>query len=86
MIEKGEIAIPEEKTRQLISMLEAVQHKDSINPKALASIVGRIISMGLGLGPITRLRTRSLYALLNSRASWFEDLEISREAKEELLF
>ena len=40
MIEKGEIAIPEEKTRQLISMLEAVQHKDSINPKALASIVG----------------------------------------------
>ena len=85
-LEKGEIAIPEEKTRQLSSMLEAVQHKDSINPKAHASIVGRIISMGLGLGPITRLHTRSLYALLNSRASWFEDLEISREAKEELLF
>ena len=64
-------------------MLEEVQHKDSINPKALASIVGRIILMGLGLCPIARLRTRSPYAC---RTLWFEDLEISREAKEELLF
>uniref|UniRef100_A0A1X7USH4 Tyr recombinase domain-containing protein n=1 Tax=Amphimedon queenslandica TaxID=400682 RepID=A0A1X7USH4_AMPQE len=42
--------------------------------------------MSLGLGPIARLHTRGLYRLLNSRFSWFVDLKVSLEAKEELRF
>ena len=37
--------------------------------------------MGLGIGPIARLR-----ALLDSRCSWYEELVVSEEAKSELQF
>ena len=42
--------------------------------------------MALGLGPVSRLMTRSLYALLNSRHYWCEPLTIPHEARQELLF
>ena len=42
--------------------------------------------MTLALGPVTRLMTRSLYALLDTRASCCDRLEITPEAKTELQF
>jgi hypothetical protein len=36
----------------------------------MASIVGQIISMGLAIGSITRLRTIYMYELINSCISW----------------
>ena len=52
----------------------------------IASLVGKIISMGLALGPMSRLMTRSLYALLASRQAWCESLEINRGVQRELEF
>ena len=57
-----------------------------IKARTLASIVGRIISMGLAFGPISRFMTRSLYAVLESRCAWCEMLTLSAEAREELNF
>lgn len=45
--------------------------------KVIASITGKIISLGLAIGPIARLRTRALYALLDARASWYDVLLLS---------
>ena len=42
--------------------------------------------MGLALGPMSRLMTRSLYALLGSRQAWCEHLEINRGVQRELEF
>jgi len=42
--------------------------------------------MPLGLGPVCRLMTRSLYATLNGRQSWFQRLELTVEALEEMGF
>ena len=42
--------------------------------------------MSVALGPVSKLVTRSLYALLNSRRSWFDSLCITMEAEEELQF
>lgn len=42
--------------------------------------------MYLAMGPVTRLMTRSMYALLNSRYFWCQSLCITEEAKVELLF
>ena len=33
--------------------------------RTLASLVGTIISMGLALGPVARMRTRSIYSVIN---------------------
>ena len=54
--------------------------------QSLASAVGQIISMNLAMGPITRLRTRALYAVLNSRSSWADKCYLPAEAREELEF
>jgi len=42
--------------------------------------------MALGLGYISNLMTRSLYALLNTCCYWCDSLTISPEARQELLF
>ena len=42
--------------------------------------------MGLALGPMSRLMTRSLYALLGTRQAWCGYLEISQGARYELEF
>lgn len=85
-LHEGSIAIPEGKVQCLKDQLLAARTKHCMSAKFLAGIVGRIISMGLGLGPIVRLRTRSLYALLESRSSWYDSLEINADAKAELEF
>ena len=54
--------------------------------KLLASIIGRIISMSLAIGSITRLRTRSLYIALNARSSWSDSFSLDMNAREELTF
>ena len=81
----GELSVPKEKLQQLITMLSGALDRSNIQPKVLASLVGKIISMSLGIGPITRLHTRSLYALLNSRLSWCTKLQVRPAAKEELI-
>ena len=42
--------------------------------------------MALALGPVARLMTRNLYTMLNARSSWHQDLLITQEALEELIF
>ena len=54
--------------------------------RSLAGITGKLISMSIALGPVTRLMTRSLYALINTRHSWCHTLTISPEAIKELQF
>ena len=73
--------------------IEALQHQlchvitqPRLLAKELASLIGKIISMSLAFGPIARLMTRSLYATLNTRLSWFQQLEVTPQAKTELHF
>lgn len=54
--------------------------------RSIASITGKVMSMSLALGPVSRLMTRSLYTLLNNRQSWCSRLPLSQEAKSELQF
>ena len=42
--------------------------------------------MGLAVGPVSQFMTRSLYTLLNTRLSWWEMLEVTLEALQELEF
>ena len=82
----GQIEVPLEKIEALRGILNKVRLAPQINAKTLASIIGQIISMSLAFGPVSRFRTRSLYAVLNSRWAWCEMLTLSLEAIEELQF
>ena len=54
--------------------------------RALASLVGSIISMYLGLGPVVRMCTRSLYAVINEACYWDERVALSKEALDKIHF
>ena len=85
-LQQGVISVPEEKITALKSQLSKVATKGAVKAKELASIIRKVISMSLAIGPVSCLMTRWMYALLSSRAYWCQLLEISPEAKAALHF
>eukprot|EP00731_Ephydatia_muelleri_P033190 Em0026g10a len=85
-LERGCVSVPEAKLATLRAMLQTRVLDTHLPARFIASLVGKIISMGLALGPMSRLMTRSLYALLASRQAWCESLEINQGVQRELMF
>ena len=83
-LERGCVSVPEAKLAVLRAMLQITGVATHLNARFIASLVGKIISMGLALGPMSRIMTRSLYVLLWSRHAWCEHLEINRGVQREL--
>ena len=83
---RGHIEVLQEKLDSLLTMLTQATKTTKLSARFLASIVGRIISMGLAVGPVSRFMTRSLYAVLESRQMWCGMLTLSEEARSELEF
>ena len=85
-LEQGQISVPEEKIDALKANLSHLMSKVSPKARNLASVIGKIMSMSLAIGPVSRLMTRSMYALLNSRQYWDQPLSMTPEVKAELQF
>lgn len=83
---KGVISVPQDKMLDLRNQLTVALQAEVLPAKAIASLVGRLISMSFGLGPICRFRTRALYAVLDSRRSWFDMLRLNDDSKAEINF
>ena len=83
---KGDFSVPEHKLAKLKSQLQEASKSQVMQARLLASLIGRIMSMSLALGPVTRLMTRSLYAALNSRTAWCQKMTMTPEALGELTF
>ena len=82
-LDVGYITVP---VAKIVSLKVLLSQAIESNSMSLASIVGRIISMGLGMGPVVRLRSRAMYSLLNSRVSWHDYLIINEDVQQELRF
>ena len=83
---KGEFSVPTNKLDALKSQLHAVAEAPTVPARQLASMVGKIMSMSLALGPVTRMMTRNLYLVLNQRIAWCQNLVLTPEASQELTF
>ena len=83
---QGKIRVPQEKLHAVKLLLQTTVSESIVAVRLIASVVGKIIAMSLALGDIARLRTRCLYSIIQSRASWSDRVVITPEAKEELLF
>ena len=83
---KGYISVPEGKLNNLRAQVTQAVERNRLPAKFLASVIGKIISMAIAIGPVARLMTRNLYVVLNSRQAWCDDLELSVDAKSELQF
>ena len=66
--------------------IDGILASSPVHVRWLASAVRQIISMSLAIGQVTHLRTRALYAMINSRQSWADRLHLSKDAREDLVF
>ena len=81
--------IPEKKFLSIFSQLEAALIARRMQPRKLASLVGKIQSCALALGPVVRLKTRNLYRFICQVVddySWSFFTPVTEEVKVELLF
>ena len=85
-LSKGEFSVPVAKIDALKSKLIKIKGAKCVPARELASLIGKIISMSLALGPVTRMMTRKLYAVLNSRVAWCHKLTLSSDASQEIDF
>ena len=85
-LSKGHIEVPADKVAALKSKLHSICQLSKVQAKQLASIVGSIISMSLAVGPVSRFMTRCLYTVLETRHSWWDSLDITEDARQELEF
>ncbi|XP_053374094.1 uncharacterized protein LOC128546787 [Mercenaria mercenaria] len=60
--------------------------KTVFHVRSVASLVGQLISMQSFVGQIVRLRSRSLYDCIVSRASWDAPVMLSSRAYDEIIF
>jgi hypothetical protein len=77
-----------QKTLKLLqNLVEQISEGKLIFPvRTVASLIGQLISMQSAIGPVVRLRSRSLYECVASRASWEAPIMINSRALDELLF
>ncbi len=85
-LQEGMFRVPEDRIAKLKQSITLVPENDPVSMRLLASVVGQIVAMGIAVGPVARLRTRALYGVVNSRLAWSDYLELSEEAREELVF
>ena len=84
--EKMVLSVPHDKLKNLKKDIEYTLQSSSCTPKQLSRIAGQLSAMHLALGPIVRLFTRHTYASIEERVSWYQSIELTAEAREELIF
>ena len=84
-LKEGSIHVPPERITRLHEQITLVS---SSNPttRLAASLVGKVVSMGLALSPVSRLWTRALYQDILSAEFWLQRITLSPEAAREVEF
>ena len=70
----GEFSVPSRKVEELHALLKSMPDCGVVPARRLASAIGKIMSMSLALGTVTRMMTRNLYAVLNKSVSWYQEV------------
>ena len=85
-LRQGVFSIPVERIEKLRNAIARLLSSGLASARSLAKVTGQVLSMSIAVGPVTRLCTRALYEMINSRLFWNQLLQITDDAREELLF
>ena len=77
---------PPDKIKKLKMKLQTSLKTNKMTAKSLASIAGTLSSLSLAVGPLTRLRTRAMYADIATSDDWHSPLDMSEDTFAELKF
>ena len=67
--------VPAEKVEKLIKLIKTILSQTFCSAKLLSRVAGQLAAMHLSLGPIVRLFSRSLYALIEGWKTWYEPIQ-----------
>ena len=84
-LKNGIFTVPKPRIDKLKDLLKQLHSKTGTAARFLAPVVGTIISVGLGIGPVSRMWTR-LYANINQTSVWDKPLTLAPDALKELEF
>ena len=84
-LKNGIFTLPESRVDKLKDLLRQLHGKTNTTARFLARVVGTIISMGLGIGPVSRMWTR-LYTNVNQASAWDRPLTLAPDTLKELEF
>ena len=62
------------------------QKTTELQEESFSGLVGTVVSMEIAIGPVTRMWTRSLYALVSKAPSWDSPIMLSDKASTEIEF
>ena len=83
----GTFQVPQKRVNSFCLVLHSIVAKGFVaSTRQLARFTGLLASMGLALGPVVQLSTRSLYRDILNAASWDRPFHLSDEAVGEVLF
>ena len=85
-LEKGQLTVSQKKLGSLLEQIGKTKSSRTLTATALASIIGKILSMSLALEPVTHLMTWGMYAVLNVTVSWSQQVLLTSDALEKLEF
>ena len=77
---------PQEKVNNLMRLISEALSIGMASAREMARIAGTIISMGPGIGPLTRLFTRKMYGFVEDMDTWGRKQKIDVGSTEELKF
>ena len=84
----GTLAVTDQRITKLKSSLNYLYNCYSgiVYVKQLAAVIGQIISLSPVVKNLSRIMTRSMYAVIKERISWFSRVKLSEQAVEEINF
>ena len=82
----GVFSVPDRKIDKLKALLKCTSDCKVVPAWQLASLIGKIMSISLALGTVTRLITHNLYAALNLSSSWYQEVTMTQELLLEVKF
>ena len=85
---QGLTSVTEQRVSKLKSSIDLLR-KDNckiLKVRDVASVVGQVISLTPCVGSVAKIMTRALYTVVNQKQSWDSQVELSKEAFDELTF
>ena len=81
------ISVTEKRINKLKKGIEFLKQCEdsSVRAKELEAVIGQIISLSPCAGNLSRIMTRSIYAVLNQKKPWYANVTLS-EAREKIEF
>ena len=85
-LQAGTFEVPLHRWEALQTGIAALLAAPRSPVRSLARVAGQLVSMGLALGPVTRLFTRGMYADIDSASCWDQWVALSPGTLAELRF